>query len=499
MCPENPAFHPWLPSPAPRRWGSLKRLPLPTRAGGLAALAAFALTACAVGPDYERPQAPSGVQAAGFKESAGWKVAAPAQVDASQAWWQAYGDETLNRLVAQANEANQTLAQAAAQYRQATALVGAAAAAGQPTLGVSSTTSRVRSNTGGALYEGYTHSALLQSAWEPDVWGKVGRSTEAARANAEASGADLAAARLSVQALVVNDYLQLRLADAALATYQATLQAYEKALQLTQSQHRSGVATQADVALAESTLQAARAQATDVQLSRRQLEHALAVLLGKTPAEFSIPASPEAQCALPGLPGIPAVLPSALLERRPDIAGAERRVAAANANIGVAAAAWYPALNLTGSAGSSGSGVGNWLAAPYRIWAVGAQVAATLYDGGLRSAQDKQARAAFDAAAAAYRQTVLAGFQEVEDNLAALDQLARERVQQEAALAAARTAERIVTRQYEAGTAPYASVITAQALALNSERAALQLQGRQLTASVTLIKALGGGWTAHHD
>jgi len=466
---------------------------------GLAAMTAVVLTACAVGPDYERPLPPPGVSANDFKESAGWKVAAPSQVDASQSWWQAYGDDTLNQLVTQANQANQTLVQAAAQYRQASALVGAAAAAGQPTLGVSSTTSHVRSNASGGIYEGYTHSALLQTAWEPDVWGRVSRSTEAAQASADASGADLAAARLSVQALVVNDYLQLRLADAALATYQATLQAYEKALQLTQSQHRAGVATQADVALAESTLQAARAQATDVQLTRKQLEHALAVLLGQTPAEFSVAALPVGQRQLPSLPGIPSVVPSALLERRPDIAGAERRVAAANANIGVAAAAWYPALNLTGSAGSSGAGVGNWLAAPYRIWAVGAQLAATLYDGGLRTAQDKQARAAFDVAAAAYRQTVLAGFQEVEDNLAALDELARERVQQEAALTAARTAERIVIRQYRAGTAPYATVITAQALALNSERAVLQLQGRQLTASVTLIKALGGGWTAHRD
>ncbi|MBV8619355.1 MAG: efflux transporter outer membrane subunit [Curvibacter sp.] len=466
----------------------------------LALLAAAALTACSVGPDYVRPAAPAGALSTSFKEAGDWKRAVPSQIDARSPWWQRFGDPALDELVAQANQANQSLAQAAAQYRQASALIQAAEAAGMPTLGLSSTSVHERSNTNG-IYEGYAHNTSLQAAWEPDLWGRVSRSVEAAQAGAQASAADLAGARLSVQATVVNSYLQLRVDDALLALYARTVQGYDKALQLTRSQQRAGVASLSDVSLAEATLRSAQAAATDLQLARQQLEHAIAVLVGRTPSEFSVAAWPEdrAEQGLPVPPAVPGLLPSELLERRPDIAGAERRVAVANANIGIAESAWYPQLGLTASAGSSGVGLGNWFAAPYRIWAVGAQVAATLYDGGLRQSQDVQAQAAFEAAAANYRQVVLAGFQEVEDNLAAQRELAREREQLEAAAAAARRAEQVLMSQYRAGTATYLAVITAQSLTLGNQRAALQVRARQLGATVTLIKATGGGWTSQQD
>ena len=464
------------------------------------ALAALALSACTAGPDYKRPPPPAGTDATAFKEAQGWKAAAPGQVDALQPWWTWYGEEQLNQLVVQANKSNATLALAASQVRQAQALVQNAQAAQVPTLGVSAGGSRARSTSAsGAAFEGDTHNWALFSSWEADLWGRVSRTVEASQASAQASASDLAAAKLSVQASLVNSYLQLRMTDAQLALYARTLQGYEKAFQLTQSQRRAGVATLSDVSLAETTLQAARAQSTELELTRKLLEHAIAVLLGKAPSEFALaPATglADSQAKLPTLPGIPEVLPSTLLERRPDIAAAERRVAAANANIGVVEAAWYPKLSLSASAGNNGPHFGDWLAAPYRVWALGAQLAGTLFDGGLRTAQNQQAQAAFDGAAASYRQTVLAGFQEVEDNLAALNDLARERTQQNAAVAAAKTAERVLLSQYRAGTLPYTSVITVQALTLASERAALQLHSRQLTASVTLIKATGGGLPA---
>jgi len=463
-----------------------------------AALVAVGLTACAVGPDYQRPAAPEGSQAAQFKENQGWKPATPGEIDARQPWWERYRDPLLNELVAQAREANASLQQAAAQYQQAKALVQAAGAPGLPTLGLSASASRQRTDSG-AVFEGNVHNVALQAGWEPDLWGHVNGSVEAAQAGAAASAADLAAAQLSVQALVVNAYLQLRVDDALLALYARTVQGYEKSLLLTQSQYRAGVATSADVALAQATLEGARAQATDLGLLRKQLEHAIAVLLGRLPSAFSLPPAPEALAAVPRLPSLPALLPAELLERRPDIAAAERRVAQANANIGVARSAWFPKLTLSASGGNSGLGLGNWLASPYQVWALGAQLAASLYDGGLRQAQDQQALAAFNAAAAGYRQVVLNGFQEVEDNLAALDELAREQGQLSAAAAAARKSEQVLTSQYRAGSAPYLSVITAQALTLGNERAALQAQGRLLAASVNLIKATGGGWTSHQE
>jgi NodT family efflux transporter outer membrane factor (OMF) lipoprotein len=469
----------------------------PVRRGRGSALAlAVALTlgaaGCAVGPDYQRPTPPPGADAPAFKESGLWTPAAPAQIDAQAGWWHAYGDSQLDALVEQANQANQTLAQAEAQYRQAQALVQGARAAFYPTVGLGASGARGRSITSGVASEGDSHAWSLQASWEPDLWGGIRRQVEAAGDSAQASAADLAAARLTVQAAVVNNYIQLRLDDEQQALYARTIDDYRKSLALTQAQHRAGVATGGDVALAQNTLASAQAEAVDLDLTRRQLEHALAVLLGKTPADFTLPVAPLKAA----LPATPAGLPSQLLERRPDIAAAERRVAAANAQIGVAQATYYPNLTLSANGGYQGGGFGPWFLTPGRVWALGAALAGTLFDGGARSAQVEQARAALDAAAASYRQTVLGGFQEVEDNLAALGDLAHERVAEDEAARAAHVSARVFLAQYRAGTVPYTSVVTAQTLALTADRTVLQLRARQYAASVGLITAIGGGWNA---
>jgi NodT family efflux transporter outer membrane factor (OMF) lipoprotein len=471
-----------------------RRPAAPRRPRALAMASALLwLSGCAVGPDYVRPAAPGTADAVvAFKEDGPWRSAAPASVDADSPWWKHYGDPQLDALVEQADQANQTLQQAEAQYRQAQALVQGTSAAFYPTLGLGASGGRGRSKSNGQSVLGNTHAWSLQAAWEPDLWGRVRRSVEAADDSAQASAADLAAARLNVQAAVVNNYIQLRLDDRQKALYERTIAGYRKSLQLTQAQFHAGVAMRSDVALAESTLATAEAQAIDVELTRRQVEHALAVLVGKTPAEFSITPAPLAV----QLPAVPPGQPSQLLDRRPDIAGAERRVASANAQIGVAQAAYFPDFTLSASGGINGAGLVSWAAAPDKVWALGFALAGTLFDGGARGAKVAQARAAFDAAAAGYRQTVLSGFQEVEDNLAALNQLAQERSAQERAVAAARDSERVLLSQYRAGTTNYLSVITAQALALSSERTALQLEGREYAASVALVKALGGGWDA---
>lgn len=479
---------------ARRRARGRRRICGPSLWPGLAA--ACLLAGCAVGPDYVRPAAPDGAASqAAFKEDGAWRTAMPSAPDPDQPWWRAYGDSRLDTLIEQANTANQTLAQAQAQYRAAQALVQGAQAAYYPVVGASASAQRARTVSGGRSTLADGHAWSINASWEPDFWGSVSRGVESAADTAQASAADLAAARLAVQASVVNDYLQLRILDRQQALYARTIEAYGKSLQLAQAQFRAGVATQADVSLAESTLAATQAQAIDVDLTRRQLEHALAVLLGRTPSDFTLAANDPAE--LPALPGVPSGLPSQLLERRPDIAGAERRVAAANAQIGVAQAAFYPNLTLNASGGNTGVGLGlaSWTAASGKVWALGLALAGSLFDGGARSAGLARARANFDVAAATYRQTVLNGFQEVEDNLAAVHALRQEYDADRRAFLAARRAESVTLSQYRAGTATYTSVITAQALALTNERNSLQAQGRAFAASVALVKALGGGWT----
>jgi NodT family efflux transporter outer membrane factor (OMF) lipoprotein len=456
-----------------------------------AAFAGAWLGGCTVGPDYQRPAADT---PAAYREAVPddhqWKVAEPRQVDLSQPWWSGFDDALLNDLVAQANAANQTLRQAEAQYRQSRALAQAARAGLFPTLGAGVSVGRARTNPLGIISVSNAHAASLDASWEVDLWGQVRRTIEAARDNSQASAADLAAARLTIQGELVQDYIQLRVIDVLKALYARTLAAYEESLKLTQSQFRAGVATSGDVALAQVTLSAAQAQAIDLDVQRSQLEHAIAVLLGRAPAEFAL--APDAFTMRPL--AVPPGLPSALLERRPDISAAERRMAAANANIGVARAAYFPSLVLSAVGGASSSSLANWFGPPGRVWSLGAALAGTIFDGGLRNAQNDQAVAAYDGAVAAYRQTVLNGLQEVEDSLSALRVLDQEVAVQDRAVEAARVAERVSLAQFRAGTGSYLGVVTAQALALSNERTAIQLRGRELAASVALIKAIGGGW-----
>jgi NodT family efflux transporter outer membrane factor (OMF) lipoprotein len=478
--------------------------PPPRRALAPIALAALLLAGCAVGPDYVRPQ--MDVPAA-YKETGPWKTATPQVIDASHPWWGSYGDSTLSALVEQANAANQNIRIAEAQYREAQAIAAAAHAGFFPTVGINAGATRAQSNSTGTVKLATTDTLGLAASWEPDLWGAVRRSVEAGNASAQASADDLAAARLSIQTTLAQDYLQIRVIDLQRDLYAVTTAAYAKALELTQHQYAAGTVLRSDVALAESQLKTAEAQAVDLEAQRSQLEHAVAVLTGQAPASFSLPPlASSAQTTVASLsstdalhvqlPVTPAGLPSELLERRPDIAGAERRVQAANANIGVAKAAYFPQIVLSASGGFSAGNLASLFNTPSRVWSLGAALAQTVFDGGLRQAHSDQAVATYDASVAQYKQTVLGGFQQVEDNLATLRVLDRESALQAQAVQASQLAERLALSQYRAGTATYLSVVTAQQLSLTNQRTAAQVLGRQLAASVSLIAATGGGWTA---
>jgi len=330
------------------------------------------------------------------------------------------------------------------------------------------------------------------ASWEPDIWGKVRRTVEANEANAQASAADLASIRLSAQSLLAQDYFQLCMLDAQKKFYAETISAYKLFLQLTKNRYAAGVASRGDVLLAETQLKTTQAQAIDLGVQRAQLEHAIAMLVGKAASVFSIPETPLS--ATP--PPIPVGVPSVLLERRPDIAAAERLAAAANAQIGVAEAAYYPNITLSATGGFESSQLSNWLTWPNRLWAIGTTAAETVFDAGLRSAQTAQARAAYDASVASYRQTVLTGFQEVEDDLASLRILEDEAQVQDEAVKAARQSVVVITNQYRAGIVSALDIVAVQAIALNDERTAIGIAGQRMSASVLLISALGGGWDA---
>lgn len=445
------------------------------------------LAGCAAGPDYVKPA--MDIPAA-YRETAPWTTAQPAAADDQSQWWTSFQDPVLNDLVDQANLANQTIAQSEAQYRQALALADAARANLSPTVAAGAAGARARSN--GATAN--THTVSLSASWVPDLWGGVRRSVEAGEASARASGDDLAAARLSIQSSLVQDYVQLRALDMQSSLYARTTAAYQRSLQLVNSQYQQGVALRSDLALAESQLAAAEAEALDLRAQRSQLEHAIAVLTGQPPAKLSIAALPADTGLKLTVPTIPATLPTQLLERRPDIAAAERRVAAANADIGVARAAWFPALSLSAGGGYSSASVADLFNTPSRIWSLGAALSQTLFDGGLRKANDAQALAAYDATVAAYKQTVLSAFQEVEDNMATLSTLDAEIAKQQQATAASRLAQELALKQYRAGTTTYLSVVTAQATTLASERTVSTLLSRRLVASAALITGLGGNW-----
>ncbi|CAB3704618.1 efflux transporter outer membrane subunit [Achromobacter pestifer] len=457
------------------------------------------LGACAVGPDYQRPELDVG---ASYKEGQdqvdGWKPAQPRDdVDRGE-WWRVYDDATLNGLIDRLNTSNQTIAQAEANYRQALGLVRAARAGFYPTVGAGAGVTRSGSGNGqsgsSSLSNGSNvsnqYSVTGSISWELDVWGRVRRSTESSEASAAASLADLAATRLSAQAALAQTYLQLRVLDEQKRLLDATVAAYEKSLQLTQNRYEVGVAGQADVAVARTQVESTRAQSIDLDWQRGQYEHAIAVLMGQAPSGFSLP---PAVFALQ-LPQIPVGLPSELLERRPDVAAAERRAAAANAQIGVAQAAWFPSLTLSADGGFRNGQFADLLTAPARFWSLGPALAMTIFDGGARAAQVEQARASYDAQAAAYRQAALVGLREVEDYLIQLRVMENEQVVQRRALESARESLRLIQNQYKAGLVDYLSVAVVDATALSSERNALSLLGTRLVASVNLIVALGGGW-----
>ncbi|MFI5357820.1 MAG: efflux transporter outer membrane subunit [Opitutales bacterium] len=446
------------------------------------------LAGCAIGPDYQRPS----VAAPAFKSTDHWQPAAPTAELPRGKWWEAFGDPVLNGLEDRVEVSSNTLAIAQAQYQQVLDSVASVYSALYPALDVTGSADRSRAagknGVPGQIQNNF--GAGLAASWELDLWGTVRRGLEAGRATAEASAADLESARLSLHATLAQTYFSLRVADTQVELYARTVADYEKSLQITRNRYAQGVDTRGDVASAEAQLKTAQAQAIDLQLTRLQLEHALAVILGVPPADFSL--APASLTLTP--PPAPALIPSQQLERRPDIAGAERRLAAASAGIGIAQGGYFPQISLTGSAGYQGNVLRNLFSAPNEIWAVGGSFAAPLFNAGKTGAQVAQARAAYDQGLATYRQTVLAAFQEVEDNLAATIYLAGEAAVQDEAVVAARLATTIARNQYAAGTVTYLDVITAQTTQLDAERTAVQLLGRRLTSSLTLLKAAGGDW-----
>jgi NodT family efflux transporter outer membrane factor (OMF) lipoprotein len=455
--------------------------------------ALLALGACAVGPNYRQPEV---ALPPAFKEA--WQPASPGDDRPRGPWWQAYGDATLDGLEADAARANQTVAAADAQYRSALAAVGVARGALMPTVGVGAATTRSQNSSASAGLVGngatagaptYTVDRLTGSlSWELDLWGRLRRGLEASRASAEASGRDLAAAQLSAAATLAQDYVQVRSLDTQRELLARTIAAYRRSLEITRNRYAAGVAPRTDVTEAESQLAGAEAQDADLAVQRAQLEHAIAVLTGRTPAEFTLPPS----ASLPQLPAVPAVLPATLLERRPDVAAAERRVAAANANVGVALGAWFPTLSLSGSGGYQAQTWQHLVSLPNRFWSLGPSLAETLFNGGARLAQTREARANYDQTVAAYRQSVLTALADAEDSLAALHGLADEAAADERAAVAARETLRATENQYRAGTVSYLNVVIAQSSSYSAERSLIDVQSRRLLAHIGLLKAMGG-------
>jgi NodT family efflux transporter outer membrane factor (OMF) lipoprotein len=465
-------------------------------------LAALALAACSVGPDYKRPDVET---PDAFRENGDWKVASPADLAPRGKWWEIYGDADLNLLEEASIGKNQTVAQAEASYRAALALVASARSAYFPT--VSADAAVTRSGSGaGRVNNGFASNASntstnrqvsLSASWEIDLWGRVRRQVEAQRAAADASAADLASIALSTQAAIATDYFQLRQIDTQKRLLDDTIAAFQRTLVVTRNRYAGGVSGRVDVAQAETQLKTTQVQAIDLATARAQLEHAIALLLGRPASSFSIPVTRWQAFEQKLAPAIPlAGMPSQLLERRPDIAAAERRVASANAQIGVAKAAYFPTLGLSAQGGYSSLSAGDLFSLPNRFWSIGPSIAQTLIDGGLRRAQTDQAVATYDSEVATYRETVLAGFADVEDQLAALRTLEEESAAQDDALASARESLTLTFNQYKAGTVSYTDVVTVQATALSNERNAVAIFGQRMQASVALVKALGGGWSA---
>jgi NodT family efflux transporter outer membrane factor (OMF) lipoprotein len=469
------------------------------RAGAGALVLTLLLAGCATGPAYVRP----GVDVPGaFKERAaavpapGWKPASPQDAQDRGAWWEIFQDAALNQLEARVSVSNQTIVKAVATLQQARAVVGQARSAYFPTIqaGVepnrSRTSQTVVGRQGLAGRTVWDNTAALSASWEPDLFGKVGHAVAGAKAREQASAADLASVELSMHAELAVDYFDLRGVDTQTDLLQQTVVAFEAALDIATQRFNAGVASDSDVALAQTQLQTVRAQLIDLGVLRAQLEHAVATLIGEAASTFVLPAN-ATQLAPPN---VPAGVPSQLLERRPDVAAAERLVAASNADVGSATAAFFPDLMLSLTGGFESGGFSQWVSAPSRFWAVGLPLVGTLFDGGLRKQKLNGAKAMYDSAVADYRQVVLTSFQEVEDNLAALRVLAEESGAQQLAVSAAQHELDLATQRYRGGAIGYLEVVTAQSAALANERTAIDIARRRLDASVLLVKALGGLW-----
>jgi NodT family efflux transporter outer membrane factor (OMF) lipoprotein len=453
------------------------------------------IAGCMVGPDYRRPAAEV---PATYKEVGNWKQAQPNDQNLGGNWWEIFQDPQLNALQAQVNVSNQNLKAAEAQYMQARALVRYYRADYFPTIdgGASATRNRISQNRPASVVaNGITYNDFqipLEMSYEVDVWGRVRRTVESYREQAQASAADLATVNLSMHAQLALDYFQARTLDAEEQLLNSTVTQYQQALDLIESRYAGGLASDLEVQQAKTQLETTRAQAIDVGVARAQYEHAVAVLIGKPPADFSLAALPLT--APP--PAIPAGLPSELLERRPDIAAAERRMASANAQIGVAKAAYYPTISLGATGGFESGVISTLISGPSIFWSAGGSAVAPIFDAGRRRANLDQAIAAYDQTVANYRETVLTGFQQVEDNLAALRILENEAQVQEKAVVAAQKYLELANTRYVGGVTSYLEVTTAQSAALSDEITAVNILGRRMVDAVTLVQALGGGWNS---
>ncbi len=463
-----------------------------TRLWKAAVLGALLCSGCTIGPRYRRPVAQAPPAFKGLAGNEQWKMATPSDGLLKGKWWEIFGNPELNRLEELVIVNNQNVKQAEAQFRQARALVAANHANYYPSIGSSPAITQSDSGASGRGGTSQTFSLPVTTTWEPDLWGRVRLSVENAVNNAQVSAADLENIRLSQQALLATDYFLLAAQDMQLNLLSGTIEAYDKNLQLTMNRYNGGVASKSDITLAQTQLAGAKAQSTDLHIARAQDEHAIAMLTGQLPASLDIGSS-----KINGPPPpIPIAVPSQLLERRPDIAASERQVAAANANVGIAETAYYPTLTLSASAGFLSTNLATLFTYASRSWSAGPSVSQTLFDFGRRGAALEGAQAAYDATVAGYRQTVLAAFQEVEDDLANLRYLAEEAVQQQEAVVAARQALSLELDRYKAGIDSYLNVITTQTIALTDEQTAVTILQRQMTAAVDLVKALGGGWDA---
>lgn len=462
-------------------------------------LSVFLLAGCAVGPNYSRPSVTIPAQ---YKEATqGWKIAQPNDQHSRGAWWEIFNDSDLNQLVTRATLANQEIASYAASYQQARALAAQARAEALPKVDLrgdaTHRSSSFRSNVPGdgglssTTASNTNYTASLDASWEPDLWRRLRRNIDAQNASAQSAAAELANTQLSVQATLVQNYFELRALDKQQKLIDTAVTAYQKMLSITQHQYQQGIVARTDVIQAQTKLQLALSEAFESQLKRALLEHAIATLTGEAASTFSLPPAPLQAT----LPTIPVQLPSALLERRPDIASKERQMAAANEKIGIEMAGFFPKLTLSASGGITSTLFSEWLSAPARIWSLGPQIAAMLFDGGLQRARTQAARHFYEQNVAAYKQTVLTAFQEVEDQLATLHLLASKTSTQQQAVAFAQQALTLITNQYKAGTVSYLEVQTVQTEVLSAQKNLAEIEMHRMVATAKLIKALGGGWT----